>query len=399
MELGLFPQQQISISLACGDYSIAALLCQLVLNKEAGYLALLDRTRVLRYTGSVGWLSTLANNEANMQASDDLTTVPHELLAEMFLRMVLVREFELRAIEERRAGLIPGFIHSCVGQEATAVGACLALETDDVITSTHRGHGHLISKGGDPRYMMAELAARSTGYCRGRGGSLHIADFDLGILGANGIVAGGIPIAIGAALAFAMRGERRVALSFFGDGAVNEGAFHEAANLAGLWKLPAILFCENNLYGEGTPQSKQAPVADLAVRAEGYGFPGVIVDGQDVLAVHEAVKAAAERARAGGGPTFVEAKTYRYRGHYEGDPQVYRLPGEMEEWRARDPIPAFRHRLLDAGVLDEAALAEIERGVQVQLDEAVAFAKASPLPQPAEALQGVYADTHGDLIF
>ena len=329
----------------------------------------------------------------------DLKSYPHELLAELFRRMVLVREFELRAIEERRAGLIPGFIHSCVGQEASAIGACLALESDDVITSTHRGHGHLIGKGGDPRYMMAELAARSTGYCRGRGGSLHIADFDLGILGANGIVAGGIPIAIGAALALSMRGERRVTLSFFGDGAVNEGAFHEAANLAGLWKLPVIFFCENNLYGEGTPQSKQAPVSDLAVRAEGYGFPGVIVDGQDVLAVYQAVKEAAGRARAGEGPAFVEAKTYRYRGHYEGDPQVYRPPGEMEEWRARDPVPAFRQRLLEQGLFEEQALKEIEAGVQSQLDEAVAFAKAAPIPQPAEALQGVYADTHGDLVF
>jgi pyruvate dehydrogenase E1 component alpha subunit len=334
-----------------------------------------------------------------METINDLATYPRELLAALFEKMTLVRQFELRAIEERRAGLIPGFIHSCVGQEATAVGACLALEADDVITSTHRGHGHLIGKGGDPRYMMAELAARSTGYCRGRGGSLHIADYDLGILGANGIVAGGIPIAAGAALAISMRRERRVTLSFFGDGAVNEGAFHEAANLAGLWKLPLIFFCENNLYGEGTPQSKQAPVSDLAVRAEGYGFPGVIVNGQDVLAVYGAVKEAAGRARAGEGPTFVEAKTYRYRGHYEGDPQVYRLPGEMEEWQARDPIPTFRQRLLDAEVLDEAALGEIESGVQAQLDEAVAFAKAAPIPQPAEALQGVYADTHGDLVF
>jgi pyruvate dehydrogenase E1 component alpha subunit len=329
----------------------------------------------------------------------DLKAYPSDLLAELFRRMVLVREFELRAMEERRAGLIPGFIHSCVGQEASAIGACLALEADDIITSTHRGHGHLIGKGGDPRYMMAELAARSTGYCRGRGGSLHIADYDLGILGANGIVAGGIPIAVGAALGMAMRREQRVALSFFGDGAVNEGAFHEAANLAGLWKLPVIFFCENNLYGEGTPQSKQAPVADLAVRAEGYGFPGVIVDGQDVLAVYQAVKEAAERARAGEGPTFVEAKTYRYRGHYEGDPQVYRLPGELEAWQARDPIPAFRQALLDEGVLDEAALGQIETGVQAELDEAVAFAKAAPIPQPEEALRGVYADTHGELVF
>lgn len=337
----------------------------------------------------------------------DVATYPRELLAELFRRMVLVRQFELRAIEERRSGLIPGFIHACVGQEATAVGACLALDAHDVITSTHRGHGHLIGKGGDPRYMMAELAARSSGYCLGRGGSLHIADFDLGILGANGIVAGGIPIAVGAALAMAMQSRQadpdasrmRVALSFFGDGAVNEGAFHEAANLAGLWKLPVIFFCENNLYGEGTPQSKQAPITDLALRAEGYGFPGVIVDGQDVIAVYEVVKDAVGRARAGHGPTFIEGKTYRYRGQYEGDPQVYRPSGELEAWRRRDPIQVFRRRLLEAGLFDEAELARIEAGVSAQLDEAVAFAKAAPLPQPAEALQGVYADTHGDLVF
>jgi acetoin:2,6-dichlorophenolindophenol oxidoreductase subunit alpha len=334
-----------------------------------------------------------------MQTNDDLAAYPQELLSELFQKMTMVRQFELRAIEERRGGLIPGFIHSCVGQEATAVGACLALEADDVITSTHRGHGHLIGKGGDPRYMMAELAARSAGYCHGRGGSLHIADFDLGILGANGIVAGGIPIAVGAALSLAMRREARVTLSFFGDGAVNEGAFHEAANMAGLWKLPVIFFCENNLYGEGTPQSKQAPVTDLSLRAEGYGFPGTIVDGQDVIAVYQAVRQAADRARSGQGPTFVEAKTYRYRGHYEGDPQVYRLPGEMEAWQARDPVRTFRRRLLDSALFDEAALSEIEAAVQEELDNAVAFARSAPTPQPAEALQGVYGDTHDDRVF
>ena len=350
-------------------------------------------------------------------SNTDLSAYPKDLLAELFRRMTLVRQFELRAIEERRGGLIPGFIHSCVGQEATAVGACLALEPDDVITSTHRGHGHLIGKGGDPRYMMAELAARSSGYCLGRGGSLHIADYNLGILGANGIVAGGIPIAVGAALGFAMQAAlsignaqdavqglpsgstKRVALSFFGDGAVNEGAFHEAANLAGLWGLPVILFCENNLYGEGTPQSKQAPIADLALRAQGYGFPGVIVDGNDVLAVYEAVKKAAQRARASEGPTFIEAKTYRQRGHYEGDPQVYRTREEMEAWKARDPIPAFRLRLLDSGLFDEAAMEEIEGQVLQQLDEAVAFAAAAEMPAPEEALYGVYGDTHDGLVF
>ena len=328
-----------------------------------------------------------------------LSTYPKPLLSEMYRRMVLVREFELRAIEERRGGLIPGFIHSCVGQEATAVGACLALDQHDIITSTHRGHGHLVAKGGEPKYMMAELAARSPGYCLGRGGSLHIADFSLGILGANGIVAGGIPIAAGAALAQHLRGEKQVTLAFFGDGAVNEGAFHEAANLAGLWKLPVIFFCENNLYGEGTPQDRQAPVADLSVRAAGYAFPGVIVDGNDVVAVYEAVVAARARALAGEGPTFVEAKTYRQRGHYEGDPMVYRTPEEMESWKGRDPIPAFRRRLVTARCLDESEVEELEGQVFTALDEAVAFAKTAPMPQSDEALQGVYADTHGGLVF
>ncbi len=298
-----------------------------------------------------------------------------------------------------RAGLIPGFIHSCVGQEATAAGACAALQSHDVITSTHRGHGHLVAKGGDPKYMMAELAARSDGYCGGKGGSLHMTDFDLGILGANGIVAGGIPMAVGAALAFQMRGEDRVALAFFGDGAVNEGAFHEAANLAGLWKLPVIFFCENNLYGEGTPQHKQAPVADLSVRAEGYGFPGVIVDGTDVLAVYETTFEAVERARRGEGPTFVEGKTYRYRGHYEGDPMLYRSREELEAWKQRDPIAGWRKRLESEYQTETATIDAIDSEVQAQLDAAVAFAAASPAPPLESAMSGVYGDTHGGRVF
>jgi acetoin:2,6-dichlorophenolindophenol oxidoreductase subunit alpha len=320
-------------------------------------------------------------------------------LLDFYRQMVKVREFELRAINERRAGLIPGFIHSCVGQEATAVGACAALNRDDVITSTHRGHGHLVAKGGDPKYMMAELAARSDGYCGGKGGSLHMTDFDLGILGANGIVAGGIPMAVGAALAFQMRREPRVALAFFGDGAVNEGAFHEAANLAGLWKLPVIFFCENNLYGEGTPQEKQAPVKDVSIRAAGYAFPGVIVDGNDVLAVYEATRAAAVRARAGEGPTFIEAKTYRYRGHYEGDPMVYRPQGEMQAWKARDPIAGFRQRLLENEVATQAEITAVEQAIQTELDAAVEFAANSPHPAPESALVGVYGDTHDGRVF
>lgn len=322
-----------------------------------------------------------------------------ELMEQAYSRMYLVREFELRAIEERRNGLIPGFIHSCVGQEATAVGACMALNQDDVITSTHRGHGHLLGKGGDPRYMMAELAARSSGYCNGRGGSLHIADYDLGILGANGIVGGGFPAAAGAALAFSMQAGNKVALTFFGDGAINQGTFHEAANMAGLWKLPLIFFCENNLYGEGTPQNKQAPVADLALRAASYNFPGVIVDGNDPLAVYEATKTAVERARAGEGPTLIEGKTYRFRGHYEGDPMIYRPAGELEEWQKRDPIPTFRQRMLDSKQFDEAVLKALEDSVISKLDEAVAFAQSSPIPVVEEALAGVYVDTHEGKVF
>lgn len=328
-----------------------------------------------------------------------MTNYTKNFVLDVYRRIYLVREFELRAIEERRRGLIPGFIHSCVGEEATAVGACLALNQDDVITSTHRGHGHLLAKGGDPRYMMAELAARSSGYCKGRGGSLHIADFDLGILGANGIVGGGIPAAVGAALAFSMRKEKRVALSFFGDGATNQGSFHEAANMAGLWKLPVIFFCENNLYGEGTPQSKQAPLCDLAKRAESFCFPGVIVDGNDPLAVYEVTREAVERARAGEGPTFIEGKTYRFRGHYEGDPQVYRIPGEMEEWQARDPIPTFRQRLIEQWSIAEDEIKQVEDSVQQQLNEAVAYASSAPIPQEGEALEGVYADIHGGKVF
>lgn len=328
-----------------------------------------------------------------------ITDYPETTLLRLYRQMLLVREFELRAIAERRAGLIPGFIHSCVGQEATAVGACAALAPTDVITSTHRGHGHLIAKGGEPKYMMAELAARTTGYCGGKGGSLHMSDFNLGILGANGIVAGGIPIAVGAALAFQQKKEPRVALSFFGDGATNEGAFHEALNLAGLWRLPVIFFCENNLYGEGTPQDKQAPVADLAIRASSYAMPGVTVDGNDVLAVYEATKAAVERARSGGGPTLIEGKTYRQRGHYEGDPMVYRSKAEMDAWKRRDPVGAFRNRLLAEAGLPEDEIIAIEREVQASLDEAVAFASTSPKPVAATALAGVYGDTHGGLVF
>lgn len=330
-------------------------------------------------------------------------------LLDLYRQLVLIRQFELRAIDERRQGLIPGFIHPYIGEEACAVGACAALNPDDVITSTHRGHGHLIAKGGDVRAMMAELAARELGYCSGKGGSLHMTDFDLGIMGANGIVAGGIPMAVGAALAFKNfslsrltgegRGEgMRIALAFFGDGATNEGAFHEALNLAGLWRLPVIFFCENNLYGEGTPQHKQAPIHQLSKRAEGYAMPGVTVDGNDVLAVYAATQAAVDRARAGEGPTLIEGMTYRYRGHYEGDPQVYRNREEVESWQALDPIPRCRRVLVERGI-SEDEIESIEGEVMVAIDEAVAFARRAPPAKLADALVGVYGDDHQGKVF
>ncbi len=323
---------------------------------------------------------------------------PASLLLAFYRQMILIRQFELRAIHERRQGLIPGFIHPYVGEEACAVGACAALNRDDVITSTHRGHGHLIAKGGDARLMMAELAARETGYCAGKGGSLHMTDFDLGIMGANGIVAGGIPMAVGAGLAFKMQGTSRVALAFFGDGATNEGAFHEALNMAGLWKLPVVFFCENNLYGEGTPQHKQAPVAQLSLRASSYAMPGSTVDGNDALAVYEATRAAVARARQGQGPTLVEGLTYRYRGHYEGDPQVYRAREEVTAWEAKDPIPRHKRRMVEAGI-GEADIEDVEGQVLAIIDEAVDYARRAPGVKVEDALHGVYGDIHQGAVF
>jgi acetoin:2,6-dichlorophenolindophenol oxidoreductase subunit alpha len=331
--------------------------------------------------------------EGSLKKHRTIVVVDQERLIGLYFQMVLIRQFELRAIDERRQGLIPGFIHPYIGEEACAVGMCAALNRDDVITSTHRGHGHLLAKGGDVKYMMAELAAREPGYCRGKGGSLHMTDFDLGILGANGIVAGGIPMAVGAAHAFKLRKEPRVAVSFFGDGATNEGAFHEALNLAGLWKLPAIFFCENNQYGEGTPQHKQAPVRQLSVRAASYGMPGVTVDGNDVLAVYAAAETAVARARAGEGPTFIEGMTYRYRGHYEGDPQVYRSRDEVLSWEQRDPIPRFKKVLIEQGVA-EGDLEAAEGEVFATLDIAVRFARSAPPARPEDALADVLVDTH-----
>ena len=315
-----------------------------------------------------------------------------EQMVLMYQRMLMIRQFDEKAVELYRAGELPGFLHPYIGEEATAVGACANLQDDDYITSTHRGHGHLIAKGGDVKKMMAELYAKVTGYCKGKGGSMHIADVSLGILGANGIVGAGIPIATGAALSAQIRKTDQVTVSFFGDGASNQGVFHESLNLASIWQLPVIYVCENNQYGMGTPQKKHQHIKDISSRADAYGIPGVSVDGNDVIKVYEISTEAIARARAGDGATLIECKTYRFHGHHVGDPGTsYRTRDEVEEWKQRDPILRLRTRLLDEETLSESELEKIEAKVSEELQQAVQFAKDSPSPNPEEALDDLFA--------
>ncbi|MFQ5924765.1 MAG: thiamine pyrophosphate-dependent dehydrogenase E1 component subunit alpha [Dehalococcoidia bacterium] len=311
-------------------------------------------------------------------------------LIDMYHRMVRIRYFEERVATEFAAGRIAGFVHLYIGEEAVAVGACANLGDDDYITSTHRGHGHLIAKGGKTERMMAELFGKKTGYCKGKGGSMHVADVDIGMLGANGIVGAGITIAAGAALSAKLRGTDQVAICFFGDGASNTTRFHEGINLASAWKLPVVYVCENNMYAISVAQSKHQNIADIADRATAYGIPGVVVDGNDVIAVYEAVGEAVARARRGEGPTLIECKTYRHKGHFEGDPQPYRTKKEIEKWKQKDPISRFHGKLIEMGVLSKAAADRIDQEMKEEIDRAVKFAEESPLPKPAEALEDVF---------
>jgi pyruvate dehydrogenase E1 component alpha subunit len=314
-------------------------------------------------------------------------------LVETYRRMLTIRHFDQRAVEEFHAGNIPGVVHAYIGQEAVAVGVCTALRRDDRIVSTHRGHGHTIAKGADIRRMMAELFGRSNGYCHGKGGSMHIADFSVGMLGANGIVGAGLPIATGAALAAQLEKSDRVALAFFGDGASNEGAFHGSLNLASIWKLPVIFVCENNRWAVSVPASYALSVDDVAARAAAYNIPGVIVDGTDVLAVYEVTAEAVQRARSGAGPTLIECKTYRWRTHAEqrGNPADPRPQGEVDKGRQHDPIATFGASLVEQSITTAAALQQIDSEVQEAVAAAIEFAKASPLPRPEEALLDVFA--------
>jgi len=318
--------------------------------------------------------------------------LPPDKQREMLRRMLTIRHFEERASADYLAGKIYGVVHCYIGEEAVAVGVCSALDRTDRIISTHRGHGHCIAKGADLNRMMAELYGRQTGYCKGKGGSMHIADFGIGMLGANGIVAGGISIITGAGLAAQMEGKGGVAVAFFGDGASNAGPFHECLNIAATWKLPMLYVCENNLYAAQTSAAETHALDDVAARAAGYGIPGMVVDGNDIFAVHQAASRAAERARSGAGPTLIECKTYRWRAHTErkGQPDP-RDKAEIEAWKQNDPIVLLERRMREQGDLDDTGLRTIESEVMDALGAAIAFAEASPFPLPEQATDDVFA--------
>ena len=314
-------------------------------------------------------------------------------LRDIHRRMVRIRIFETEAGKLMEDGKIPGALHLYVGQEAVAAGVMVHLSNEDWITSTHRGHGHLIAKGGEFDRMFAELFGRTTGYCKGKGGSMHISNMELGMLGANGIVGAGPPIAVGAAFSCRFRETRNVAVTFFGDGASNEGAFHEAANMAALYNLPVVFVCENNGYGEYTAQANHQAVVDVADRAPGYGMPGAVVDGMDASAVYEAAGEALQRARNGDGPTLLECKTYRFFDHVgvRGMGLSYRSDEELAEWQKRDPIVLFEERLAELNVLDSAAAQQVRDEVRNDVQAGIEFAEASPLPDPSVLLDDVYA--------
>lgn len=322
----------------------------------------------------------------------NILKITNEQLKEMYLTMLKIRKFETSAMDLFAEGKIPGFVHLYIGEEAVATGACANLRQDDYITSTHRGHGHIIAKGGELKYMMAELFGREDGYCNGKGGSMHIADATRGILGANGIVGAGHNIAVGSGLAIQYKKTDQVCVCFFGDASTNQSTFHEALNLASVWKLPVIFVCENNGYGISVSQERHQAITDVSVRASSYNMPGITIDGNDLFAVYEAVGEAAIRARKGQGPTLIECKTYRWRGHFEGDPTVYRPEGELEAWLKKDPIPRVEKYFLDKGVMTEEEIKVMNDDVDKMVEDAKVFADNSPVPSLESALKDVYSD-------
>ena len=317
--------------------------------------------------------------------------IENEKLIDMYRVMVRIRTFEERVKKEFAAGNIPGFVHLYSGQEAIAAGACATLKPDDYMAARLRGHGQIIAKGAKTDLMMAELYGKRTGYCKGKGGSMHLADLDLGILGANGILGSGILIAVGAGISAQMRGSAQVTLCFIGDGESNTGGFHEGINLAAVWDLAVVFIIENNVYAETTNIATTCKLPNLADRACAFGIPGKTVDGNDVLAVYEALIEAVTRARDGKGPTIVEGKTYRWHGHFEGDTMTYRTRQELEDWKKKEPISRYRQKLIETGILSEEDADKITQEIGDEIDEAVKFAESSPLPAVEEVLEDVYA--------
>lgn len=312
-------------------------------------------------------------------------------LIQMYQKMQEIRKFEEKLYSLFLVSTMPGTIHECVGQEAIPVGMCENLKKNDYITTTHRGHGHCIAKGMSLKEMMAELFTKKTGCCKGMAGSLHLAKISLGILGTGGIVGAGIPIAAGAALSVKLKGTKQVVVCFFGEGASNTGVFHEGINLAAVWRLPVVFVCENNLYGFSTSVNKVMLVKNVSERANAYGIPGLSIDGNNVLAVYESAQKALRRAREGEGPTLIECKTYRYKGHARFDPAKYRPREELEQWLKRDPIAKFKDDLIKMDVLSGEAVESIEQKIDIKIQEAVKFAEESPEPDPDAALKYVYA--------
>ncbi len=308
-----------------------------------------------------------------------------------YTTMIRIRKFEETINEYFLKGEIPGFVHLYIGEEAIGTGVCANLRDTDFITSTHRGHGHTIAKGAKVKYMMAEIFGKRTGYCKGKGGSMHIADFSVGMLGANGVVGGGYTLATGAALASKLQNKDNVSVCFFSDGASNRGTFHEAINMAAAWKLPAIFVCENNQWASTTPYRTTTAIENIADRAIGYGIPGVIVDGNDVFEVYKEAEKAVDRARSGGGPTLIEAKTYRIKGHFVGDPEMYRTKEEVKKvMEENDPIARFKEKATEKGLMTEKEMQEIDKKIEKEINEALKFASESPSPEPEELYQDLY---------
>lgn len=317
--------------------------------------------------------------------------ISKKVLKEMYKRMNEARFFEEKVSYFFARGMVHGTTHLSIGQEASSVGACMSLNNDDLITSTHRGHSQVIGKGIDLNKMMAELLGKYTGYCKGKGGSMHIADVEAGNLGANGVVGGGHGIAVGAALTQQMKDTGKIVLCFFGDGASNEGSFHEALNLASVWKLPVIFYCENNLYGMSVPQDKAMNIENIADRAKSYGIPGHIIDGNNAVEVYNKTKEIAEYVREGNGPVLVESKTYRWLGHSKSDAQIYRSKEEVEEWKSKCPIKQLRNYMIENKIATEEKLDEIENNAEEAIEKAVEFANDSPNPPIETITEDVYA--------